>query len=87
MPGPTSHPLPSRAPVAAELCLPLAAVGGRVVLWVGASADPGAIAWASVHVGGALLSFVDGLCVVEKTSTTPAGFPRRPGMAANRPLA
>lgn len=57
------------------------------MLWVGESADPGAIAWAAVHVGGALVSFADGLCVIEKTAPTPAGFPRRPGMAAKRPLA
>lgn len=74
-------------PVAAELCLPLAAPGGRVVLWIGASAEPTAIAAAAERVGGALVESADGLAVIAKHAPTPAGFPRRPGMAAKRPLA
>ncbi len=74
-------------PVAAELCLPLAAPGGRVVLWIGASAEPVAIGAAAGRVAGELVESSGGLAVLAKRGPTPAGFPRRPGMAAKRPLA
>lgn len=74
-------------PVAAELCLPLAAQGGRVVLWVGESADPAAVATAAARLGGRVVADAEGLLVLAKDGPTPAGFPRRPGMAAKRPLA
>jgi 16S rRNA (guanine527-N7)-methyltransferase len=79
-------------PVAVELCLPLIRPGGRLVIWAGET-DAGAIERAALEVGGALeaidpapgdrRSFV----VVAKTGPTPERFPRRPGMAAKRPLA
>jgi hypothetical protein len=61
--------------------------GGAVVLWTGPSADPARIAEAARQVGGELESTADGLAVVRKTGPTPAGFPRRPGVARKRPLA
>jgi 16S rRNA (guanine527-N7)-methyltransferase len=74
-------------PAAAELCLPFVAPGGRVLLWLGASADPGAVATAALALGGALgASATTGLLVLEKHGPTPARFPRRPGVAARRPL-
>jgi 16S rRNA (guanine527-N7)-methyltransferase len=75
-------------PVAAELCLPLCQVGGRVLLWVGEGAGRAGVEAASDELGGRLLSLEPGgLAVVEKVAPTPARFPRRPGMAAKRPLA
>ena len=79
-------------PVAVELCLPLVRPGGRLVIWAGET-DAGAMSRAALEVGGELetiepapgdrRSFV----VVAKTGPTPERFPRRPGMAAKRPLA
>jgi 16S rRNA (guanine(527)-N(7))-methyltransferase RsmG len=74
-------------PVAAELCLPLVAPGGIVVLWVGRTADPASVATVASQLGGELEREDDGLLVLRKIETTPAGFPRRPGMAKKRPLA
>ena len=73
--------------VAAELCLPLVATGGAAILWLGQNADRGALAHAADRVGGTLERDVEGLVVLRKTAATPAGFPRRPGMAKKRPLA
>jgi 16S rRNA (guanine527-N7)-methyltransferase len=77
-------------PVALELCLPLARAGGRVVLWTGAI-DGDAID----EVAGQLAARVSRveryggrrLVEVAKLGATPERFPRRPGMAAKRPLA
>ena len=77
----------AKPPVAVELCLPLVAPGGAVVLWLGESADREQVARASEILGGSLESDADGLVVVRKVDSTPAGFPRRPGMAKKRPLA
>jgi 16S rRNA (guanine527-N7)-methyltransferase len=74
-------------PVAAEWCLPLVREGGAVVLWVGPSADLEAVDAASMQVGGELEASPPGFAVLRKTGPTPAGFPRRPGMAKKRPLA
>jgi len=74
-------------PVAVEWCLPLVAEGGTAVLWVGPSAEPDAIAAAAGKVGGELVESLPGFVVLRKTAPTPAGFPRRPGMAKKRPLA
>jgi 16S rRNA (guanine527-N7)-methyltransferase len=73
--------------VAAEWCLPLVAPGGRVVLWVGPSAEPGRVARAAEAIAGELVESPPGFLVVAKTGPTPAGFPRRPGIARKRPLA
>ena len=72
-------------PVAIELCAPLVQPGGRLVLWsraaAGAEVLAAARALACSHLGG------DGAQLVfEKRGPTPAAYPRRPGMAAKRPL-
>jgi 16S rRNA (guanine527-N7)-methyltransferase len=74
-------------PVAAEWCLPLVREGGAVVLWVGPSADLVAVTAASARIAGDLEDAPAGFLVIRKTGPTPAGFPRRPGMARKRPLA
>jgi 16S rRNA (guanine527-N7)-methyltransferase len=74
-------------PVATELCLPLVRAGGAAVLFVGHTADAAAVAAAAEQVGGGPPEEHPGLLVVPKTAPTPPGFPRRPGMAAKRPLA
>jgi 16S rRNA (guanine527-N7)-methyltransferase len=77
----------AQPPVAAELCLPLVREGGAVVLYVGPSTDPGAVAVVADKLGGGRPEPHPGLLVIPKVAATPAGFPRRPGMAAKRPLA
>lgn len=74
-------------PVAAEWCLPLVAVGGAVVLYVGPSAEAEHVQRVADRVGGGELSEELGLLVIPKIAPTPAGFPRRPGVAKKRPLA
>ena len=74
-------------PVAAEWCLPLVAEGGAVVLWVGPSADAGAVARVAERIAGELEQSPPGFLVIRKTGPTPPGFPRRPGVAKKRPLA
>ena len=73
--------------VAAEWTLPLVSPGGAVVLWVGPSADLERVARVAEQVGGGVPENRDGLLVIPKLEPTPAGFPRRPGMARKRPLA
>lgn len=78
--------------VALEWCLPLVAVGGRVVLYTG---EPGpGLERVSACLGGGTpcVQAVAGferrhLVVVEKLEPTPDEFPRRPGVAKKRPLA
>jgi 16S rRNA (guanine527-N7)-methyltransferase len=72
--------------VAAELCLPLVRPGGAAILWLGPSADLGAVALVSELLGGDKPQERDGLVVLPKLAPTPTGFPRRPGMAKKRPL-
>jgi 16S rRNA (guanine527-N7)-methyltransferase len=74
-------------PVAAEWCLPLVQVGGAVVLWVGPSADADAVGRAAARLGADAPEARAGLLVLRKVAPTPAGFPRRPGIARKRPLA
>jgi 16S rRNA (guanine527-N7)-methyltransferase len=73
-------------PVAAEWCLPLVATGGAAILWVGPSADAAHVASVARQLGGALVDSPPGFFVLEKVAETPAGFPRRPGVARKRPL-
>jgi len=73
--------------VAAEWCLPLVEEGGTVILWVGPSADADAVALVAGKIAGELEPAPPGFLVLRKTGPTPAGFPRRPGMAKKRPLA
>jgi 16S rRNA (guanine527-N7)-methyltransferase len=72
---------------AVEWCLPLVRPGGAVVLWLGPSADLVAVARVAEQVGGGEPEERDGLVVVRKLTPTPAGFPRRVGVAKKRPLA
>jgi len=74
-------------PVAAEWCLPLVAPGGAAVLYVGPSVDAAAVSLVSERLGGAPAEETPGLLVLQKLHPTPAGFPRRPGVAKRRPLA
>ena len=74
-------------PVAAEWTLPLVRPGGAAILWLGPSADLAAVAAVSELLGGAPPEMHDGLVVLRKLEPTPAGFPRRVGVAKKRPLA
>jgi 16S rRNA (guanine527-N7)-methyltransferase len=74
-------------PVAAEWCLPLVAVGGAVILWLGERADLDKLARVSVQLGARAPEMYDGLAVLLKVMPTPPGFPRRVGVAKKRPLA
>lgn len=79
-------------PVAIELCLPLLRTGGVCILHAGA-VDRTAVEQAAAAVGG-VLELIDPVpgfdarnrVVVRKTIATPAGFPRRIGLAAKEPL-
>lgn len=73
-------------PVAAEWCLPLVREGGAVILWVGPSAEPDRVAGVAEHIGGSLTETRAGFLILRKLVPTPAGFPRRAGMARKRPL-
>lgn len=74
-------------PVAAEWCLPLVRPGGGVILWVGPSADIGAVGSAAGRLAGEIRDTHGGFVVLAKVGPTPEGFPRRPGVARKRPLA
>ena len=73
--------------VALEWLLPLVEEGGAAVLWLGSSVDLVALSRVSDQLGGAPIEERNGLAVARKIAPTPAGFPRRPGMARKRPLA
>jgi 16S rRNA (guanine527-N7)-methyltransferase len=76
----------AKPPVAAELCLPLVRAGGLAVLWIGESADVGAVARVAACLAACVENDADRLVVLRKTGPTPPGFPRRAGMAKKRPL-
>ncbi len=76
----------AKPPVAVELCVPLVSPGGIAVLWIGPTADRVTVARVAEMLGAALEEERDGLVVLRKVAPTPAGFPRRPGMAKKRPL-
>jgi 16S rRNA (guanine527-N7)-methyltransferase len=73
--------------VAMEWVLPLVREGGAAVLWLGPSVDFDALSRVSEQLGGAVVEERNGLAVARKIAPTPAGFPRRPGLARKRPLA
>jgi 16S rRNA (guanine527-N7)-methyltransferase len=73
--------------VALEWVLPLVREGGAAVLWLGPSADLDALSLVSEQLGGSTVEERCGLAVARKIAPTPAGFPRRPGLARKRPLA
>ena len=74
-------------PVAAEWCLPLVREGGGAVLWVGPTADAEAVRHVASRLAAELEEAPRGFLVLRKTGPTPAGFPRRTGVAKKRPLA
>jgi 16S rRNA (guanine527-N7)-methyltransferase len=74
-------------PVAAEWCLPLVRPGGALVLWVGPSADAARVARVAEQLAAEPVDSLPGFLCLRKVGATPAGFPRRPGMAKKRPLA
>jgi 16S rRNA (guanine527-N7)-methyltransferase len=76
----------AQPPTAVEWALPLVRPGGSAVLWLGPSADLAAVARVSARLGGGPPEERDGLVVVPKLEPTPAGFPRRVGVAKKRPL-
>ncbi len=73
-------------PTAAEWCLPLVREGGAVVLWVGPSADVARVGRVAALLAAEVERDDDGLLVLRKVGPTPAGFPRRTGVARKRPL-
>ncbi len=73
-------------PVAAEWCLPLLRPGGLAVLWVGKTADLAGLARVAGLLAADPADSPPGLAVFRKTGPTPAGFPRRTGVARKRPL-
>jgi 16S rRNA (guanine527-N7)-methyltransferase len=77
----------AQPPVAAEWTLALVRPGGAAILFVGESADVDAVARVSERLGGGPPEEHDGLLVLPKLEPTPAGFPRRTGIAKKRPLA
>ena len=74
-------------PVAAEWCLPLVEPGGAVVLYVGPTAQEDRVVLVAEQLAAELAESPPGLLVLRKLGPTPAGFPRRPGVARKRPLA
>jgi 16S rRNA (guanine527-N7)-methyltransferase len=74
-------------PVAAEWCLPLVREGGAAVLWVGPSAELARVDAVAARLAAERVPAAPGFAVLRKTGPTPAGFPRRAGMARKRPLA
>jgi 16S rRNA (guanine527-N7)-methyltransferase len=74
-------------PVAAEWCLPLVKPGGAAVIWVGGNAELDRVARVAERLAATPDESPEGLVVLRKTGPTPAGFPRRPGIARKRPLA
>ncbi len=82
-------------PVLAELCLPLVRVGGRLLAQKTESEDVAAAQNALEILGGSLISVLPApsaarasgtVVVIEKNRPTPAGYPRRPGVPARKPL-
>ena len=74
-------------PVAAEWCLPLVRPGGAVLLWVGPSAERERAAAVATKLNARREDAPTGFILLRKTGPTPAGFPRRTGVARKRPLA
>jgi 16S rRNA (guanine527-N7)-methyltransferase len=72
--------------VALEWLLPLVREGAAAVLWLSSAADLEALSRVSEQLGGSAVEERNGLAVVRKIAPTPAGFPRRPGIARKRPL-
>ena len=78
-----------------ELCLPLVSVGGRLLAQKTEKEDLDPALRAIALLGGALRSVEAGpsslrrggtVVIVDKVRSTPAMYPRRPGMPARKPL-
>jgi 16S rRNA (guanine527-N7)-methyltransferase len=76
----------ARPATAVEWVLPLVAPGGIAIFWLGPSAELDVVGRVAARVGGGDPELRDGLVVVPKLERTPAGFPRRVGVAKKRPL-
>jgi 16S rRNA (guanine527-N7)-methyltransferase len=77
----------AQPPTAVEWCLPLVREGGAAIVWVGPSVDLARVGLVAERLAARVESADAGLVVLRKVGPTPAGFPRRPGMARKRPLA
>lgn len=75
------------SPVAAEWCLPLVTPGGAAILFAGPTAERTSVAAVAQRLSAELAESPPGMFVLRKLGPTPAGFPRRPGVARKRPLA
>jgi 16S rRNA (guanine527-N7)-methyltransferase len=82
-------------PVLVELCLPLVRVGGRVLAQKTEHEDVDRAAHAIELLGGALSEVVAApsdarragtVVIIDKIRPTPAGYPRRTGVPARKPL-
>ncbi|HYM67405.1 MAG TPA: 16S rRNA (guanine(527)-N(7))-methyltransferase RsmG [Patescibacteria group bacterium] len=82
-------------PVLAELCLPLVKVGGSFMAQKTASESPAPALAAIALLGGELEGVVAApsaarrsgtVVMVRKVRSTPAAYPRRPGVPARKPL-
>jgi 16S rRNA (guanine527-N7)-methyltransferase len=73
-------------PVAAEWCLPLVRPGGAAILWVGQTVDLEHLGRVAARLAAEVTVVSSGLVVLAKLDFTPAGFPRRVGIARKRPL-
>ncbi|HEV3231103.1 MAG TPA: 16S rRNA (guanine(527)-N(7))-methyltransferase RsmG [Candidatus Dormibacteraeota bacterium] len=75
----------AKAPVAAELCLPLVRPGG-VLLALAREDDWRAAARALGQLGGRMTAYRSGVVIVSKARPTPDPYPRRVGLPGKRPL-
>ena len=74
-------------PVAAEWCQPIGATGGQAGRFGGPTGDARPRARVAEQLGAEGPEELHGFFVLRKVKETPAGFPRRPGIAKKRPLA
>ena len=72
--------------VALEWSLPLVRPGGAAVIWVGPAVSGAELAGPAERLGGGEPELENGLFIVPKLTATPAGFPRRVGVARKHPL-
>ena len=77
----------AQPPTAAEWCLPLVREGGAVVLWVGPSVDRDRVAAVAERDRRRARGLAGRVRRDPQDGPTPAGFPRRTGVAKKRPLA
>jgi hypothetical protein len=57
------------------------------ILWVGPTAELSRVEAVAEQLAARVVSADGGLVVLRKVGPTPAGFPRRTGVARKRPLA